>query len=83
MCKQAKTGYIECAHVYADGEIELCGEALDPDNGEVCDDVTYYWNELKFPGKCFWCREREKEKEKGNRKTWGGGKVKERPDWLK
>ncbi|KAF2437583.1 hypothetical protein P171DRAFT_179101 [Karstenula rhodostoma CBS 690.94] len=80
MCKQAKTGYTDCPHVYADGDIEFCERALHPDVNAVCEDVEIYWNDLKFPGKCHWCQERDKKQEK---KTWGGGKVKERPDWLK
>lgn len=81
MCKQAKTGYVDCAHVYTDGDIEFCEQALHPDIDAVCDEVEIYWTDMKHPGKCIWCQRRDKEKEQG--KTRGGGKMKERPDWLK
>ena len=80
MCKQSKTGYTDCPHVYADGDIEFCEQALDPEIDAVCDEIEIYWKNLKFPGKCHWCKDREKDEEK--KKTWGRGKIKTRPDWL-
>ncbi|KAF9732597.1 hypothetical protein PMIN06_009493 [Paraphaeosphaeria minitans] len=80
MCKQSKTGHTGCAHVYADGDIELCAQARRPDVGEVCDEVETYWKNLKFPGKCIWCQQHDREK--GMMKT-SDGQSKPRPDWLK
>ncbi|KAJ4299810.1 hypothetical protein N0V90_005056 [Kalmusia sp. IMI 367209] len=81
MCKQSKTGYTECPHVHEDGDIEFCEEALRPERDAVCDEVAYYWLELRVPGKCMWCKEKEKD-DKEKKRRWGRFKSSKRPEWL-
>lgn len=81
MCKQAKVGYTDCAHVYSDRDVELCSKARDPGIDAPCDNVEIYWVNLKFPGKCRWCYQQEKEK--GWIVSSSGARSQPRPDWLK
>ena len=70
----------------ADTETGDEDESTDVDAGEedgnnTCARIETYWRPLKIPGRCYWCREQEREDKGG--KTWGRGRVRERPGWLK
>lgn len=82
MCKQAKTGFMDCPHVFKDDDIERCENATGSFSArKICKDVEIYWHLFRVPGKCQWCQERE-DPSKETKKTWCGGKVKRRPAWL-
>jgi hypothetical protein len=76
MCRQVKTGYADCPHVFSEEDVEHCvlvthrwinqipEGALEWADGDLsCAVVECVWSPLQVPGKCAWCREEDEHKE--------------------
>lgn len=77
MCKQPKTGFAGCAHVYTDGDIEPCQTAIEAaktirplheEGNTFCEHIEWEWKEKRVSGKCYWCWEMMAESPRRTRK---------------
>ncbi|KAF2679192.1 hypothetical protein K458DRAFT_394100 [Lentithecium fluviatile CBS 122367] len=67
MCKQLKTGYSWCPHVYSDSDIEPCAVAIQAsqvvrdqhrEGNMFCKKIKWQWREERVQGQCDWCWDR-------------------------
>jgi len=86
MCQQSKTGYTHCPHVHSDGDIVYCEEAKRPDINAACNQIKIFWKRARVPGICFWCEQKELDKNEGRKwgqgTKWGKEADWKRPEWL-
>jgi hypothetical protein len=86
MCKQLKTGYNDCPHVYSDEDVIACNEALELQAAKIeaegetevgnshCETIEYQWTTATTMGKCSWCKTAEGDNgraERRRRKKFG------------